>query len=137
MLAAILAPCKVAYIFICGIVYLIPKEKVGSTKRHHIWGTFVLGVGVLALIANRWSFVLTVFLGQHEQSGSNAAVPGFSLMDIIGNPLHSMEMIFNTYFEQGSYYLQTLMGGSLAWLQVQISWVVIAGFSNYFIAFRS
>lgn len=127
LLAAILAPCKVAYIFICGIVYLIPKEKVGSTKRHHILGTFVLGVGVLALIANRWSFVLTVFLGQHEQSGSNAAVPGFSLMDIIGNPLHSMEMIFNTYFEQGSYYLQTLMGGSLAWLQVQISWVVIAG----------
>ena len=116
LLAAILAPCKVAYIFLCGIVFLIPKEKTGGTKRHHIW-----------LIATRWSFVFSVFFGQHEQSGSNAAASGFSLMDIVGNPLHSIEMLFNTYFEQGSYYLQTLMGGSLAWLQVQISWVVIAG----------
>lgn len=127
LLAAILAPCKVAYIFLCGIVFLISKEKTGGTKRHHIWGTIVLAAGGLSLIATRWSFVFSVFFGQHEQSGSNAAASGFSLMDIVGNPLHSIEMLFNTYFEQGSYYLQTLMGGSLAWLQVQISWVVIAG----------
>ncbi len=127
LLAAILAPCKVAYIFLCGIVYLIPKEKIGSTKRHHIWGTIVLAAGILSLIATRWSFVFSVFFGQHEQRGSNAAAAGFSLADLIGNPLHSIEMLFNTYFEQGSYYLQTLMGGSLAWLQVEISWVVIVG----------
>ena len=36
-------------------------------------------------------------------------------------------MVFNTYFEQGEYYLGTIVGQSLGWFQVNISWVVIAG----------
>ena len=39
-----------------------------------------------------------------------------------------MGVLFNTYFEQGEYYLGTIIGQSLGWLQVKISWINITGF---------
>ena len=53
---------------------------------------------------------------------------GLTLAQILEDPVNSMGVLFNTYFEQGEYYLGTIIGQSLGWLQVKISWINITGF---------
>ena len=125
-IAGIMAPCKIAYIFVCGICFLIPKKKFRK-KQYFIGCGMIMASGVVFLIIERMSFLYNSLVATGESAGAVEAAVGFSLHDIISQPINSLKMVFNTYFEQGEYYLGTIVGQSLGWFQVNISWVVIAG----------
>ena len=125
-IAGIMAPCKIAYIFVCGICFLIPKKKFRK-KQYFIGCGMIMASGVVFLIIERMSFLYNSLVATGESAGAVEGAVGFSLHDIISQPINSLKMVFNTYFEQGEYYLGTIVGQSLGWFQVNISWVVIAG----------
>lgn len=125
-IAGIMAPCKIAYIFVCGICFLIPKKKF-RRRQYYTGCGIIMASGVVFLIIERMSFLYSSLVATGESAGAVEGAVGFSLHDIISQPFNSLKMIFNTYFEQGSYYLGTIVGQSLGWFQVNISWVVIAG----------
>lgn len=127
IISAIMAPTKIVYIFLCGIVFLIPKDKYKNKNIYWISSVLVPAAGGFIIAVSRLDFFVNMIFGTHEVSGASSEAAGFSLMSILSEPVHSLGMVFNTYFRQGSYYLQTLMGGSLGWLQVEISWVVVTG----------
>lgn len=124
--AGIMAPCKIAYIFVCGICFLIPKKKFRK-KQYYIGCGVIVASGVVFLLIERMSFLFNSLVVTGESAGAVEGAAGFSLHDIISQPVNSLKMVFNTYFEQGSYYLGTIVGQSLGWFQVNISWVVIVG----------
>lgn len=125
-IAGIMAPCKIAYIFVCGICFLIPKKKFRN-RRYYTGCGIIMASGIVFLMIERMSFLYNNLVATGESAGAVEGAVGFSLHDIISQPLNSLKMIFNTYFEQGEYYLGTIVGQSLGWFQVNISWVVIAG----------
>lgn len=126
-IAGIMAPCKIAYIFVCGICFLIPKKKFRK-KQYYTGCGVIMASGVVFLIIERMSFLYNSLVVTGESAGAVEGAVGFSLQDIISQPINSLKMVFNTYFEQGEYYLGTIVGQSLGWFQVNISWIVIAGF---------
>lgn len=126
VVAGIMAPCKIAYIFVCGICFLIPKKKFRK-KQYYIGCGVIVASGVVFLLIERMSFLFNSLVVTGESAGAVEGAAGFSLHDIISQPVNSLKMVFNTYFEQGSYYLGTIVGQSLGWFQVNISWVVIVG----------
>ena len=53
---------------------------------------------------------------------------GWTIGQILSDPVHSLGVLFNTYFEQMEYYVGTIVGKSLGWFQIEIPWHIIVGF---------
>ena len=60
-IAGIMAPCKIAYIFVCGICFLIPKKKFRK-KQYFIGCGMIMASGVVFLIIERMSFLYNLSL---------------------------------------------------------------------------
>lgn len=49
----------------------------------------------------------------------------YTLSYLLEHPKKLILLYANTLFERGDYYLQTMLGGKLAWLNLEISWVYL------------
>lgn len=128
LLSAWMAPCKIAYVFVCGLVFAIPEKKTTNKVIARLGKSIVFAVGFLLVLVQRMT-LLTNLVNSQSGTGVDAEISGFTLKKILLNPVNSVGMIFNTYFEQADYYFGTLIGQSLGWFQVNISWLVICGFA--------
>lgn len=122
-----IAPCKIVYLLISGFAFAIPDAKSKSRKAAIIGKCTVIVPGMLVIIAERLNAFVSIATTQ-SVTGAASEVQGFTLQQILADPLHSIGLLFNTWFDQSEYYLQTIVGGSLAWFQVHVSWVVVCGF---------
>lgn len=132
-IAAWMAPCKIAYVFVCGIVFAIPRDK-SSNKKWVLWakvGVFLIGI-VVVLMSR-----MTVISGLINSSSSSryatvdagmVAERGIPLSEILGNPVYSIGVLFNTVLNLTDQYLGNMIGREMGWLQVKISWIYIIGF---------
>lgn len=127
VLIAWMAPCKIVYILIAGIVFAIPNKKSGNRKKAISGKAMAIGLGIFAIVAERLgAFYLTSM--NKTATGTSYEIEQFTLKQIVMDPIHSVGMLFNTWFDQSEHYLRTIVGGSLGWFQVEISWVIICGF---------
>ena len=121
-----MAPCKLVYIFVCGIIFLIPSSKSNNPR-----GVLAGKIGIIVVIGMVTMLlrgVVVANLTSTPGTGYSDIERGWTLAQILEDPVNSMGVLFNTYFEQGEYYLGTIIGQSLGWLQVKISWINITGF---------
>lgn len=125
-----MAPCKLVYIFVCGIIFLIPSSKSNNPR-----GVLAGKIGIIVVIGMVTMLlrgVVVANLTSTPGTGYSDIERGWTLAQILEDPVNSMGVLFNTYFEQGEYYLGTIIGQSLGWLQVKISWINITGYKiNY------
>lgn len=127
VLSAWMAPCKIAYVFVCGLVFAIPGNKTANKKIALLGKVGVFAIGILLVLIQRMT-LMTNLINSQSVTNAGTEVAGFTLEQIISNPVRSIGMIFNTYFEQAQYYFGTIIGQSLGWFQVNISWLLICGF---------
>ena len=127
LISAWMAPCKIAYVFVCGLAFAIPSNKTKNRKVALFGKGIVFGIGFVLVLIQRMTLMLDLVKTQ-TVIGGGEEISGFTLEKIISSPIHSLGMIFNTYFEQAEYYFGTLIGQSLGWFQVNISWLLICGF---------
>ena len=121
-----MAPCKLVYIFVCGIIFLIPSSKSNNPR-----GVLAGKIGIIVVIGMVTMLLrgaVVANLTSTPGTGYSDIERGWTLAQILEDPVNSMGVLFNTYFEQGEYYLGTIIGQSLGWLQVKISWINITGF---------
>ena len=123
-----MAPCKIAYVFVCGLVFAIPGNKAANKKIALLGQVGVFAIGILLVLIQRMT-LMTNLINSQSVANAGTEVAGFTLEQIISNPVRSIGMVFNTYFEQAQYYFGTIIGQSLGWLQVNISWLLICGFA--------
>lgn len=132
VIAAWMAPCKIAYVFVCGIVFAIPRVKSKNAKWVLGAKFGVVFIGVLIVLLSR----ITLLNGLIDSSSSTyinvetgmIQERGIPLSKILGDPVYSMGMVFNTLLTQSEQYLGNMFGRELGWLQVKISWIYIIGF---------
>lgn len=130
VLAAWMAPCKVIYVFICALVFAVPKsESMRISSRKNIVGkALVFMVGVLSVLLQRFSAISSMFTAEQGATVAKVGTDGFTLGYIISHPRQSIGMVFNSLFVLDEALVGTTIGRTLGWLQVHVSWIVVFGF---------
>lgn len=124
IVAVLLAPCKIVYLLLCFLVFLIPKEKVESKKVYWIGIAGVLAVGILSVAAVRIT-TMVMYISRQENTLSYAAQAGYTVSELLTMPMAVIRLLYNTFWSLGDFYFVTMMGGSLGWLNIGVSGIWI------------
>ena len=97
-----------------------------------------MGVALLSYINRNSGTVTTVVQATTETSAvggidGQAAQMGYTLGYFIQNPWKLIQMLANTVADKSEFYLESIVGQKLGWVEIEISRVVIVGFIVLFI----
>lgn len=122
LMSVILLPGKAIYVFVTMLALLIPKRRFGGMKKKIIYlGALFLLTGMAYMVVNL-SAISTLMSGVQpaEHVGQS-----FTMGDLIANPLRTVFIFINTIMYNGSYYVKTLVGERMGWLQIYIPTVFV------------
>ena len=124
VVAVLLAPCKVVYTVIVLLVILIPRKRFSSTTASARFKAIAIGCALLSVLVFRAAGLLQMagVASSSTAEGSRGDEYGtfYSLSGLVSDPLNTVLLFLRTFDVQGSFYLDTLVGGSLAWFQVDL-----------------
>lgn len=126
LITAVMVPCKIVYILVCGLCILIPVRKFKLKIHYYLSCSAILLGGATILLLTRMKSLADSVGGSDFN-----VVPGeisYSLGDILGNIPHSVAVFLNTLKIRGDFYLKTMLGGELGWLELSIPWTLLIGF---------
>lgn len=101
----------------------IRKKQPGTEdkKKKMHWG-IVLAVSALVLSAVFYMKFMPV-LRTLMQSADTGSEMQYTISYVLQNPLKVVYMYWNTFMEKGDFLLRGLLGGTLSWLDFQMSWL--------------
>ena len=124
VVAVLLAPCKVVYTVIVLLVILIPRKRFSSTAASARFKAIAIGCALLSVLVFRAAGLLQMagVASSSTAEGSRGDEYGtfYSLSGLVSDPLNTVLLFLRTFDVQGSFYLDTLVGGALAWFQVDL-----------------
>lgn len=118
VLAAAVAPCKIVYSVSILLVLFIPAHRFPSRKSAFIFKGGVFAVAACSLVVFR---LLSV--SELASSASTVQIRGdevghfYSVGLLLSQPAMTLKLFLRTLDTYGAYYVFTMLGGSLAWLQ--------------------
>lgn len=125
VLLALLAPCKMVYIPLAAMCFLIPQEKFGSKKKFLTAAAIVavcMVVGVLIVNLNK----MASYLGETEDVIEWAGgVAGYSFSALLQSPLTAVKIIVYTLVTRMAGYVYGMIGGNLGWLEYEVDAVLV------------
>ena len=125
LLLALLAPCKMVYIPLAAMCFLIPQEKFGSKKKFMTAAAIVAAcmvAGVLIVNLNK----MTSYLGETEGVIDWAGgVAGYSFSYLLQSPLTAVKVIGYTLVTRAAGYVYGMIGGNLGWLEYEVDAVLV------------
>lgn len=118
----VLSLCKIVYVPLCLIIFLLPKEKFGNIKNKLKICLPIFGFSILLNLI--WLGYASRFLIEFN-SGVNAHD---QIIFILTHPISYLSIVFRTFFTYSQFYLITLMGTALSLLDVYINNTVLYSF---------
>ncbi len=146
--AALLAGIKGGvYLPICCLAVMIPMKMFPSKKKYFLSAGIILSVIVVSFFAVNYNVLSSVTTENQEENpvlnagmqeieeenlSKEVFITGkeqhYSIFDIISNPKHYVKVMLSTIKVYGDFYLQSMLGGALGWLDIEIPWWVLYGF---------
>ena len=120
----VIVPIKFIYIILLGLGLLIPKEKFGNKKNKIISALFTIILSLVIMCAIRWGVIENAV-----SSGGETGLSTYKLVDCIKSPVHIFVLFFKTMQVNGSFYLQSMIGTPLGWLEISVPYIVVYGFA--------
>ena len=119
ILGVLLSLYKIVYLPFCLLLFLIPKDKFKSNKNYIM---HVITMIALVIVLNLgWLAISQSFLVEF-QPGVNTAE---QIKGILSNPFRYIYVLFCTIIDNGNYYLWTMLGSQMGWLNVSINAVIL------------
>lgn len=116
----VLSMCKIVYLPLCLLLFLIPKERFSSKKDY--WLSVAAVGSMIAAVNLGWLLIASPVL----QTPFNAGVDSpAQLRYILEAPFSFVWACVKTMLINGRVYFEWMIGGALGWLNIGISWVVI------------
>ena len=132
VLGIILAPSKLVYLPVVLLVFIIPKEKFGfSAKKVFFIKTAIFSIALIFMLVLQLQALLKTTSSSDlvwNEDGSR------SISWVLTNPIETINIYINTIFTKFDFYLNTLLGHALGWLNITIPtycYVPFAGFLFY------
>lgn len=126
------------YLPVCLAALLIPAKKFGATWKKYVTVGSFMGIGLLSYI-NRNSGTVTQVLSTTAETSAvgsaagNAVDMGYTIGYFLQNPWKLIQMLANTVADKTEFYLESMVGQKMGWIEVEISRVVVIGFLILFI----
>lgn len=128
--AVLLAPSKMVYLPIIFLVFLLKKENLAfcSEKTASILKVSTVLVGIVSLLLFQLDFLSSDVAVSGEKMITWVEAPGFTIGDILGDPMGSIRFFLRTLQEKGDSYVIEMIGGCLGWLQINIALIYYVPF---------
>ena len=115
LLAIVMSMCKIVYIPLCLLLYLIPDKCFQNKKDKYIK---ITGLAVFVIIINLiWLLISSTYLVEFQ--------PGVNSMEqvkyILKAPIYYLKVLHSTYDNYGIYYLLTSTGSYLGYFNIHLS----------------
>ena len=124
VISMLLAPCKMVYCFISLLLFLIPTSKFNKKNLSYL---FKFGTVLSSVI---FAFAYNVSEVSNTSSGTKiiewADAEGFTISMLLNNIPYTIKIYLRTIHDMLGKYLNTMIGGSLGWLLVDMPLEVIA-----------
>ena len=117
VLSVIMAMCKIVYLPLILLLFIIPKEKFKNEKK--IKNIFI--IGAIAVVLNLiWLMVAGIYLSHFREGDSSIQV-----ISILTNPIKYLQNCLYTVNLNGQDYIYSMFGGELGWGElVQLNSIV-------------
>lgn len=119
LLVFALCQCKVVYVPLCLLLFLIPAEKFGTKKK------YVLNIFMVALLGTvifgSWTMFSSKFLTQFQPGVDSQAQIGY----VLTKPLQYLMTMFHTIDQDLNSWLQQALGFNLGWLTINTSFLAL------------
>ncbi len=110
-LAVMVASCKIVYLPVCLIVFLVPKEKFGS-KASFVWKSMLVCI-VAGIVSLMWLIICRKFL-----PGGDVVNSGTQTWLIMQNPFNYLAVIARTYAKYAVVQFQQLFSGAMGYMDI-------------------
>lgn len=128
-LCMVVIPIKFIYISLAALCILIPKEKFGGRKKKIIAvGGVALGCTTITIVTNIKRVLNLVVSSEKNKTGVESELEYYTISQVVFHPLETIEVFINTLTRDISYYVETLVGEHLGWLDIHIASIIIIGF---------
>lgn len=128
-LCTIVVPTKFIYIPVIGLCLLIPAEKFGGRRKKIVAGSAVVLYNMVMIFATNMKRVLELTIVTDKTNMKEVSdLVYYTVSYVIGHPLETIEVFANTIMRDGSYYVETMIGQHLGWLDIEIGSVIVLGF---------
>lgn len=129
-----------SYLPLCLVLILIPAACFGGRREKALSTAALLGVPVLTFVMKHvqtvTGIVNTTASTSVVSTGDGAAyLTGYTIGYFLNDPLEFVYMMANTVFDKAGFYLESLIGYKLGWVEIETSMLVVLLF--YFLLFLS
>lgn len=126
------------YLPVCLALLLIPARKFGAVWKKYVTAGSLMGIGLLSYINRNSGTVTQVLTTTAETSAvgaaaGNAVDMGYTVGYFLQNPWKLIQMLANTVMDKGEFYLESIVGQKMGWIDVEISRIVVTGFLILFL----
>lgn len=124
----LIAPVKNGAYFFIVLLNLIPLIRFRKVNKKGF--RVILGIMALSVLMLLFPIIRNVISTSNTGTLMNGYVswadePGYTVSYLLSNPAALIEICWNTFIDNFSYYLYTMIGGSLGWLNIDIPWWII------------
>lgn len=136
ILLALLGPCKMVYIPLALLCFLIPGEKFGSRKRFWIGAAVVAALMIAGILAVNLDKILVYFRQTEEAVAWAEESAGYSVSWVLAHPIRTAGVLVRTLLQKTPTFISTMLGGTLGWLEYRTNaavtaflliWMLLAG----------
>ncbi len=126
------------YLPLCLAALLIPTKKFGALWKKLVSAGSFMGIALLSYI-NRNSGTVTQVLSTTAETSAvgatagNAVAMGYTVGYFQQNPWKLIQMLANTVADKTEFYLESIVGQKMGWVEIEISRVVFVGFFVLFL----
>ncbi|MGN0335855.1 MAG: DUF2142 domain-containing protein [Lachnospiraceae bacterium] len=138
VLAALLVYGKSGvYLPLCLLALLIPTKKFGGFGRKVISVGSLLGIALLSYI-NRNSGTVSMVVNTTADTSAvgsaagNAVAQGYTLGYFLSDPWKLIIMLLNTVTDKIQFYVESIVGQKLGWVDIEISGIIVIAFAVLF-----
>lgn len=141
LMAVFLVVCKNgSYLPLCFLPFLIPNDRYGGKREKYIGSIALMGIPLLAFgmkhIRMVSGMVSTTAATSVVSTGDGSTyLSGYTVGYFLKEPLKLVYMFVNTVLDKGGFYLESLVGYKLGWVEIETSILVVILF--WFLLFLS
>ena len=126
------------YLPVCLAALLIPTKKFGCLWKKLAAAGSLMGIAMLSYINRNSGTVTQVMATTAETSAvgataGNAVSMGYTVGFFLQNPWKLIQMLCNTVADKSEFYLESIVGQKMGWVEIEISRVIFEGFLVLFV----
>lgn len=125
-----------AYTPIVFAFLLIPMRKFATKAAYYLCMGSLSGVFVLGFLVKNIKVVNTGAEVTNKVMGieSAMAVPNYSIGYLLQNPVNLFDVFNNTIADKTDFYIQSMLGQHLGWIQIELANVLVLAFAMILVA---